>query len=92
MKLYWVFEQRTDKTTNRSDISNKLRASGDVPKNKAAMGAMVDTLTGAAADFHGGKGELPSETNVGKGKGNKQKGSGKEGAQGKGQKKKKALH
>jgi len=102
MKLYWVFEQRTDKTTNRSDISNKLRASGDVPRNKAALGAMVDTVTGAAADFHGGKGEMSNDMGDTKGGGNRKggrKGGAKGGAKGgdKGDQprkeiKKKALH
>lgn len=102
MKLYWVFEQRTDKTTNRSDISNKLRASGDVPRNKAALGAMVDTVTGAAADFHGGKGEVPQNTGDtdtgGKGGGRRKgerkgerKGGEKKGGEKKGETKKKAI-
>lgn len=55
MRLYWIFKEATDVTRNRSSISTKLRATGKVPANKAACGAVADGLLRSAVDF-GGKG------------------------------------
>ena len=66
MRLYWLFQQIKDETTNRRDMSTRLKAVGNVPKNKAALGAVSDYVTSAPSDF-GGKGVPVEESQVGNG-------------------------
>ena len=66
MRLYWLFQQIKDETTNRRDMSARLKAVGNVPKNKAALGAVSDYVTSAPSDF-GGKGVPVEESQVGNG-------------------------
>ena len=58
MKLYWVFEDSRESTSNSSKIGNRTSASAQVPMNKAARGALADSLTTRAAEFQG-KGHAP---------------------------------
>ena len=75
MRLYWLFQQTKDETTNRRDMNTRLKATGNIPQNRAALGTVSDYVTSAAADF-GGKGFPVQESPVGKGKG-KSKANGK---------------
>ena len=69
MMLYWVFKENTDETHNSSSVGTRTSVRGSVPKNKAAVGAVADALTGFAADFGKGKGAARQEsTTKGRGK------------------------
>lgn len=80
MRLYWVYKECTDNTKNRRSISHSLRATGQLPDNKACRAAMADHAVAMGATF-GGKGGgaagvIPAESSMG-GKGGKGgKGSG----------------
>lgn len=58
MKLYWVFEDSRESTSNSSKIGNRTSAKAEVPQNKAARGSLADSLTTAAVEFQG-KGTAP---------------------------------
>lgn len=61
MVLYWHFTENTDQTKNRRDIGHKAKAVGEVPLNRAALGAVDSSLQAAAAGFAGkggGKNQL----------------------------------
>ena len=90
MKLYWVFLESTDTTSNSKKVGHRLKASAAVPGNKAALSALGDGLITTAATF--GKGSQEPPVGEGKGKhGNKGKGKGKgQGNKGKGKDKNKA--
>ena len=36
MKLYWVFQEKRDTTTQRNDVSRSIKVSNPVPRNAAA--------------------------------------------------------
>ena len=89
MKLYWVFQEKRDTTTQRNDVSRSVKVSNPVPRNAAARGALAETVTSVAATFDwsgkgkgqgSGKGgaasEVSNRTSKG-GKGEKEKGDGK---------------
>lgn len=84
MKLFWIFEQSTESTTNSSKIGSRTSARAEVPSNKAARAALTDSLTATAAEFHGkGKGShvpapVPAEGKSKNKKGGKGKGNGKD--------------
>ena len=70
MRLYWVYRESTDTTKNLQRVGTRVSGKGHVPANKAAAQAVVDGVTGFAADFGKGKGApAPDSTLVGKGKG-----------------------
>ena len=62
MKLYWVFQESTDTTSNSKKVGHRLEATAAVPTNKAALSALGDGLTTVAAtSFHGkGSQEQPA--------------------------------
>lgn len=99
MKLYWVFQESTDTTSNSKKVGHRLKATAAVPTNKAALSALGDGLTTVAAtSFHGkGSQERPGGDETGGGKGGKgktktktNKGEGKTKGEGKGKDKNKA--
>ena len=68
MRMYWVYVQTEDKTTNRKAVGHALRATGDVPTNKAALTTLSDGLVNTETAFGKGKGSHPAPpANVGKG-------------------------
>ena len=85
MKLYWMFQESTDVTSNSKKVGHRLKASAAVPANKAALSALGDGLTTVAAtSFHGkGSQEAPAEGDGGgkttrnTSKGDQKKGGGK---------------
>ncbi len=79
MRLYWVFREGNETTRNKTSVGTRLKATSDVPDNRAALGALADGLNSDAATFHGGKGRQ-----VEQGSGNKGKGKGNKGNKGKG--------
>ena len=80
MKLYWVFQEKRDATTQRNDVSRSIKVSNPVPRNAAARGALAETVTSVAATFESGKGKVgnvsgkggtPSQSEASKGGGKK---------------------
>lgn len=70
MRLYWVFRENTDSTKTHRSVGTRISGKGTMPANKAAQGALCDTLTGHAADFKGkGKGSTTVAENDGGGRG-----------------------
>ena len=56
MKIYWVFKETKDKNTNRKAIGHALRATSEVPHNKAALTAISDGMPNFESTFGKGKG------------------------------------
>eukprot|EP00435_Cladocopium_sp_Y103_P062902 s1252_g24.t1 len=73
MRLYWYFQESTDRTRNRQQVGTRLSARGDLPNNKAAKTAVGDGLLAAAATF-GGKGSSDHSPDGQKGGAGKGKG------------------
>ena len=81
MRLYWVFRENIDSTKSHRSVGTKISGKGTMPANKAAQGALCDTLTAHATDFKG-KGStkgVPESTEKGRGRS-----KGKKGGKGKG--------
>ena len=78
MVLYWIFQNNTDTTKQRRDVSQKLVAAGAVPHNKAARAAVSATMVAAAAEFASADPGKRGASAAGKGQG-KSKGQGKKG-------------
>ena len=77
MKLYWIYQETSDSTGKKKQVGTSIKASTDIPQNKAARAAIGDGLLGRAAEFgKGGKGsgdqgDNGKGTNRNKGKGGK---------------------
>jgi len=85
MRLYWVFREGNETTRNKTSVGTRLKATSEVPNNRAAMNALADGLTFEATTFHTGKGgDSQREQQEIKGKGgDNRKGGGKNKGKGK---------
>ena len=45
MRLYWVFREGNETTRNKTSVGTRLKATSEVPNNRAAMNALADGLT-----------------------------------------------
>ena len=79
MRLYWMYRMKKDTEKNAKRVGHRMRATGEVPNNRAAINAVADHMNCAGADF-GGKstGKSASQNHVQPTKG-KAKGKGAKG-------------
>ena len=53
MRMYWVFRLKKENEKNCKRVGHRITATGEVPRNRAALSAVSDHMSCLGADFGG---------------------------------------